>query len=308
MANNQAAQNQALANSVHTAAKHFSLKVSEFLANMTDIVSSPEAMRLTTNLCLKIQAAMDEADKPFTWADINSGEFVTSAARIAMLGLDAMMNECYPIPYKNSKTNKIDIQCNPSAKGMVKLLMLYSAGTNKVTRFKRYVIREGERFLIKHTPGNDEYEYIQDDIFGSKKAVGYVTIAEYDDGTSSVMAHSKADIDKRRAVSKAPNSPAWSKWYDEMALAKAARRHVNELPMALPKLLKEALDNLDDEEQPMKDVTPPTLALDAPQYEDASVATPDPEPAKPVTQARSRTTSAAKAPEAPQIDLGFMNE
>jgi recombinational DNA repair protein RecT len=273
---------------------------------MPGIVSSPEAMRLTTNLCLKIQAVMDEAKDPFSWEDINSAKFVTDAARLAMLGLDAMMNECYPIPYKNPKTKQIDMDCKPSSKGLVKLLLTYTAGTKPVTKFQRLVIHEGEKFKIKRVPGNDIWEY-EEDVFSEKKTIGYVTIASFEDGTSSVMAHSKADIEKRHKASKSPDSPAWLKWYDEMALAKAARRHINEIPMALPKLLTEALETLDDDDEvPMKDVTPPTIALDAPKAPDVSTPIPEPEPAAPVTQAPARTKNAAKAPETPQINLGFM--
>ena len=298
---------KALTHSVNTAAKHFALQVSKYLESVVGRHDNPEAMRLVANLCIKIQATMDEAKDPFTWEQIDSNKFVMDAVKIVLLNLDAANNECYPIPYRNTTTKKIDIQCSPSAKGLVKLLMQHYAGSSKITRFNRYIIKEGEHFKIIRKPGNDVWEY-EENVFGTGKTVGYVTIVSFEDGTSSVMAHSKADIEKRRAASKAPNSPAWTKWYDEMALAKAARRHVNELPMIMPKDVQEAMNDLDDEEQPMKDVTPPTIAIDAPKA--AEVSTPDPAPAKVQDEAPAQPEPKKRTRgnrEEPQIDLGFMN-
>lgn len=58
------------------------------------------------------------------------------------------------------------------------------------------------------------------------------SIAWFKDGTISREVMTRADIDKVRGASKAPNSPAWTVWFDEMAKKAVARRHSKTLPMS----------------------------------------------------------------------------
>ena len=60
------------------------------------------------------------------------------------------------------------------------------------------------------------------------------------------MTHSLEDIEKRKKASKAPNSPAWTKWPEEMAIAKAIRRHCKTIPFEMPAEVESAMQNLDD--------------------------------------------------------------
>lgn len=251
--------------SIKSAATFFAAQVAKLINEMPGLLADAEARRLTTNLVIKAQATMEEANGgPITWEQIDASKFVMDAVKVVTLGLDAGNNECYPIPYRNTTTKKYELQCSPSAKGMIKLILQYAAGNKRVTDFRGYVIKEGDKFTLKHTPGNDIWEYDQD-IFGEGKTKAYITIAMYDDGTSFVMPHTKQDIEKRRAASKSPNSPAWTKWYDEMAMAKATRRHCNQIPMQMPRAVQEALDALDDDAPTTKDITPPTIALPQPE-------------------------------------------
>ena len=66
--------------------------------------------------------------------------------------------------------------------------------------------------------------------FSSGEVAGYVTIAVYEDGTSSVMTHTTDDIEKSAKASKAPNSPAWKNWYTEMALAESNKAPLHKNP------------------------------------------------------------------------------
>jgi len=267
-------QNQLAKTSIKTVSGYFADQVSKYLAQMPGIIGDAEARRLTAVLCIKAQATMEESG--ITWEQIDAAKFAMDAIKVVTLGLDASMNECYPIPYRNNKTNRVELQCSPSAKGMIKLVMNYASGPKKIKDFRSYVIREGDEFTLERTPGNDIWKFKQD-IFGEGKAKAYVTIVVYEDGTSFVMPHTKADIEKRRSASKAPNSPAWKNWYDEMALAKGARRHCNAIPMQMPKAVEDALNGLDDEFEETKDVTPPTISLEAPQVREE-----EPEAAQPV--------------------------
>ena len=254
---NQIALQQSINNQV---AGYFANEVSKYIRTMPGIMSDSEGRRLTMALVNIASSALEEAQ--LEWKNVDTKKFVDDTVRLVTMGLDAGNNEAYAVPYKNSKTGKIDLQCMASAKGLQKLVMMYAV--KPVFDFRPFVIKEGDSFKVTHTSAGDTWEY-EEDVFGTGKTRGYVTIVIYEDGNCNVMTHSKADIEKRRAVSKAPNSPAWTKWYDEMAMAKATRRHCNKIAIKMPSEVKAAFDSLDDEEaeQVTKDATPPVIALES---------------------------------------------
>jgi len=272
---NEIAVKQAVNNTV---IGYFANEVSKFVRTMPDIISASEARRLTMSLVIKASSALEEAQLP--WNKVDTKKFVNDTVRLVTMGLDAGNNEAYAIPYKNPKTGKIDLQCMASSKGLQKLVELYAI--KPIKDFRSFMIKEGDNFTVTHTSAGDSWVF-EEDVFGTGKVRGYVTIVIYEDDICNVMTHSKADIDKRRAASKAPNSPAWTKWYDEMAMAKAVRRHCNKISIRMPSEVKAAFDALDEEEseQITKDATPPTIALEAgPMTAPAGDASFDQEPAE----------------------------
>jgi len=294
--------------SIKAASSFFTNQVANYIrSNMANIINDAEAARLVSNLCIKAQANMEEAKEPITWEMIDEKKFIMDAVKVVALGLDASLNECYPIPYKNTKGPQVkyELQCSPSAKGLVKLTMQYAASKKKIDSIKGYMIREGDRFTLKRTPNDDIWEFEQD-IFNDGPVKGYVTIVSYEDGTSFVMSHTKADIEKRRKASKAPNSPAWTNWYDEMAMAKAMRRHCNQIPMQMPKAVQAALTELDDDEPQTKDVTPPTITLEA-TNEQPQADKPLP-PAERQTQPAETTQQAKTVDEIEQLDMSWLGQ
>lgn len=284
---NEIAVQQAINNTV---TGYFTNEVAKFIRTMPGIMSDAEGRRLTMSLVIKASGALEEAQ--LDWKNVDAKKFVNDAVRLVTMGLDAGNNEAYAIPYKNPKTGKIDLQCMASAKGLQKLVMLYSI--KPIFDFRGFTIKEGDTFKVTHTSAGDAWEY-EEDVFGTGKTRGYVTIVIYEDGNCNVMTHSKADIEKRRSASKAPNSPAWNKWYDEMAMAKATRRHCNKVAIRMPNEVRAAFDALDEDEaeQATRDVTPPMIALDTGTVvAQAPAADPDPddetseaEQAKPVMDA-----------------------
>ena len=273
----------------NTVVGYFANEVSKFVRTMPGIISDSEGRRLTMALVIKASSALEEAQLP--WNKVDTKKFINDITRLVTMGLDAGNNEAYAIPYKNPKLGKIEMQCMPSAKGLQKLVELFAI--KPIFDFRSFVIKEGDTFKVTHTSAGDAWEY-EEDVFGTGKTRGYVTIVIYEDGNCNVMTHSKADIEKRRAASKAPNSPAWTKWYDEMALAKAVRRHCNKIAIRMPSEVQAAFDAIDEDEaeQITKDATPPTIALEAGpaimQTEEAYSSDlddePEPEEAEPVAE------------------------
>lgn len=254
---NEIAVKQAVNNTV---IGYFANEVSKFVRTMPDLISDSEARRLTMALVIRASSALEEAQLP--WNKVDTKKFVNDTVRLVTMSLDAGNNEAYAIPYKNPKTGKVDLQCMASAKGLLKLVELHSI--KPIRDFRTFVIKDGDTFRVTHTSLGDAWEY-EEDVFGTGKTRGYVTIVIFQDDTCNVMTHSKADIEKRRAASKAPNSPAWTKWYDEMAMAKAIRRHCNKISIKMPSAVQSAFEALDDEEseQVTKDATPPIISLEA---------------------------------------------
>lgn len=289
-------KNTALAQArVNSVTQYFMSKVAEQVATLPDVIGSGEAKRLTANLVIRGNSALEENGKD--WSKVDASKFMMDCVRMVTLGLDAGNNECYAIPYNNKETGKVELQCSPSAKGYQKLVLLYSVG-KKIIDFSCFTIKEGDTFTVKRTPGNDIWTY-EEDVFGSGQRKGYVTIVTFEDGTSKVMTHSLEDIEKRRKASKVPNGPAWTKWYDEMAQAKAIRRHATRISIKLPDGAEKALKEMEDQaaEQEMKDVTPETIAL--PEMENNSSETAQPQEEAPAT---------VKAPENSGEQYAFPDE
>lgn len=257
MTNQQLAVQQSINNTV---VGYFSNEVSKYIRSMPGIISDSEGRRLAISLVIKASAGLEESR--IDWKSVDTKKFINDLVRICVMGLDAGNNEAYTIPYKNAKSGKVDLQCMPSAKGINKLVLQYAV--RPVDDVRSFVIKEGDKFTVVHKSNGDTWEY-EEDVFGTGKTRGYVTIVVYEDGACFVMTHSKEDIEKRRKASKAPDSPAWTKWYDEMAIAKAVRRHCNKVAIKMPSTVQDAFDAMDDEqvEQQTKDVTPPTISLNS---------------------------------------------
>lgn len=242
----QQAQNQ-------TVQSYFINQVANYLQDIPDVIGEGEGKRLAFNLVVKSSEALENGG--YEWQDVDVRKLTMDYVRMVTLGLDASNDECYVVPYNNKKTQKVDLDCMISAKGLKKLVMQYAVG-RKIIDFRAFAIREGDNFRLTRTPGDDKWEY-QENIFGSGKVIGYVTIIIYEDGTSNVMTHSLADIEARRQASKSPNSPAWAKWPIEMALAKATRRHCKSISIKLPDAQEKALNAAEQQEiKEVQDSTP----------------------------------------------------
>ncbi len=252
---------QAQNNSVQS---YFVNQVGNYLKDLPDVIGEGEGRRLAFNLVVRSAAALEAGG--YTWQDVDIKKLTMDYVRMVTLGLDASNDECYPIPYRNTKTKKVELQCEPSAKGLKKLVMQYAVG-RKIIDFRAFAIREGDSFRLTRTPGDDKWEY-QEAIFGSGKVLGYVTIIIYEDGSSNVMTHSLEDIEARRQASKSPNSPAWKNWPIEMALAKATRRHCKAISIKLPDAQAKALDAVDQQEmKEVQDVAPaPVIEISGESY------------------------------------------
>ena len=282
------------------------------------VVSAGEAKRLALNLFVRANAALEESKivldggRPAGWGDVDAPKFVMDAMKIVSIGLDAGNNEAYAIPYRNTKTGRVELQCSPSAWGLRKLVIQHSIG-KPISDIRPFIIREGDRFTVRHTPKDDIWE-LSSDPFNSGEILGYVTIALYEDGTSQVMTHTLDDIKRLREASKSPNSPAWTKWGPEMAIAKAIRRHAKRITWKLPQSAQDAFNALESDEAAATleiEANAGTQVVDLTPAPRAEIETPQPfrrpEPAPEYLDTQNATAAQEEVLE-PPYDDGFAED
>lgn len=152
---------------------------------------------------------------------------VGSIIQAAQLGLelDHVLGQAYLIPYKSEGTWECQFQ--PGYRGYIQL----SRNSGEIKSLGAHIVHQGENFayeqgtqpFLRHIP-NDEFE---DQPITHVYAIVHYT----NDGRDfEVMSH--AAVEKIRARSKAPDSPAWKKDWAEMAKAKVIRRLAKRLPVS----------------------------------------------------------------------------
>ena len=83
--------------------------------------------------------------------------------------------------------------------------------------FRHWIDEQGEHLL--HEPGD-----------GIGKPIKAYALALTKDGGAMIKVMSVADVEKRRAVSRAKNGPMWTQWWDEAALKTVLRNLHKRLP------------------------------------------------------------------------------
>ena len=154
--------------------------------------------------------------------------------RGAYLGLDALNNEMYLVPY--GKT----LNFMPSYKGMVKLAQKYS--TREIKTIYAKGVREGDEFeeVIDHGEPSINFKAVP---FNDKPVIGVFAVCQYKDGGMVYEVMSRADVEQCRKSSKAKNSPAWSSFWLEMAKKTVLRRLCKNLSIDMDAKTAEAFDS-----------------------------------------------------------------
>jgi len=131
------------------------------------------------------------------------------------------------------------------------------------------VVRESDAFEYWIDENGDHLRHTPGDIGPYVKAYA---IAKTRDGGTMIKVMSKAEIDRRRAVSKAKDGPMWREWWDEAAMKTVLRNLSKRLPSSadLDEMMRR--DDEDDafEARPaMPGASPPTA--DAPREPQAEI-------------------------------------
>jgi len=153
--------------------------------------------------------------------------------RGAFLGLDALNQEMYLIPYGST------LQFMPSYKGMVKMAQKYSQRTIKSIYAK--LVREGDEFEETIVNGEPSVNF-KALPFNNNEVIGAFAVCLFHDGAAVVESMSKSEIETCRKQSKAKNSPAWSQFWGEMAKKTVLRRLCKNISIDMDAYAKSAFE------------------------------------------------------------------
>jgi recombination protein RecT len=153
-------------------------------------------------------------------ADCSKESVMNSLMKCAQDGLVPDNREAALVKFKNTA------QYMPMVYGLIKRMR----NSGEVQTVNAYIVYE-----------NDEFDYVIEDgiekfmhrprIKGDRGAMvlAYCVVL-LKDGGKHIEVMSKADIDRARAASRAPNSPAWANWYEEMAKKTVIHRAAKRCP------------------------------------------------------------------------------
>lgn len=184
---------------------------------------------------------------------------------------------------ENSSGGKVRaVQWMPMVRGLVQLVR----NTGQISSLRASLVYQGEDFEVIDSDGRLTYRHKRsvDPTFDDTpdRIIGAYAVANYRDGGYEFAFFSRAQIDRRRAVSRAKKGP-WGPWYDEMARKTVLRHLIKTLPQSRElDTIEDALDQelgttIDHEPEP-----PIQEAIPAPKPTRQSAprqAPPDPPPA-----------------------------
>jgi phage RecT family recombinase len=175
---------------------------------------------------------------------VNRGSLLLACIKAAHDGLLPDGRDGVILPYKDNNPRsptcgQMVAQWQPMVGGLIKRFR----NSGQFRSISAGVVREGEPFEywidengehLRHTPGDEG------------KPIKAYAIAKTKNGGIFIRVMSKAEIDKRRAVSKAKDGPMWREWWDEAAMKTVLRNLSKRLPSSsdLDELVRR-----DDEEE-----------------------------------------------------------
>ena len=175
------------------------------------------------------EVLMDFAKKnPTGMAQIKAG-----LMRGAFLGLDALNQEMYLVPYGST------LNFMASYKGMVKMATKYA--TRPIKSIYAKVVREGDEFQEVIIGGEPSINF-KPKPFNNGPIIGAFAVCQFSDGGIQYEVMSLADIETCRKSSKAKNGPAWASHFSEMAKKTVIRRLAKSLPIDMDAQAKEMFD------------------------------------------------------------------
>lgn len=189
------------------------------LALKTDLETNKAALPANFNITRFVQNSVALLNNNETLANYakqyGTAQIKAGLLRAAYQNLDALNNEIYLIPYGST------LNYMPSYKGMSKMVKMYSK--RKVKDLYSKVFRTGDSFEEEIVNGQPTINY-KAKPFNDGDIIGVFAVCLFTDGGLIYETMTKAEVEQCRKSSKAKNSPAWDKFWSEMARKTVMRR------------------------------------------------------------------------------------
>ena len=143
--------------------------------------------------------------------------------RGAYLGLDALNQEMYLIPYGAM------LQFMTGYKGMIKMAMKYSQ--RPIATIYAKELHEGDRYEESIEDGSIKPKPVMNFENRDKPIIGVFAVCKFRDGEVLTEVMTKKEIEKCKAQSKSKNSSAWNQFWGEMAKKTVIRRLCKPIPI-----------------------------------------------------------------------------
>lgn len=171
--------------------------------------------------------------------------------RAAYLGLDALHNECYLVPYGST------INFVASYTGSIKLAKLYSL--EPIRHIYAEVVKEGDEIKAWIEDGKKRFTLTKNP-FSSGQILGVIAVCVFEDGHIDYELVSHEDLENIHKLSKAKNSLAWSTFAEEMYKKAAIRRLCKRVTLDMDSDTTQAFDSGLEMERDQKELAKRDIA------------------------------------------------
>ncbi len=173
-----------------------------------------------------IQQARTDLSRNPKLQKCDMGDLLTAYMEVAEWGLypGKVLQEAYVLPFWDSNKNKMVPTVIPDWKGLVRKALEHP----HVEDIRTGVICENDEYEILGGTANKLYH--KRALNDRGELVGAYAVADLASGKSTYEVLGRDEVESIRQSSKAPNSPAWTGWYNEMAKKSAVKRLVKRLP------------------------------------------------------------------------------
>lgn len=140
-------------------------------------------------------------DLPITWENVNLNELAMDIVHYARMGLDMMQkNHLFPIPYKNNKAQKYDVNLMPGYNGIRYVAEKYAL--TPPTTVTVELVYDSDTFKpIKKDRNNkvEDYEFSINNAFDRGKVIGGFGYIQYENSEKNqLVIMTLHDIEKRK--------------------------------------------------------------------------------------------------------------
>jgi recombination protein RecT len=140
--------------------------------------------------------------------------------RMAQLGLEPVLGKAWLIPYRNKEKpgKPLEAQFQVGWRGLSEL----AKRSGKVSKIPARTVFEGDFFDVEQGTVD---KITHKPLWKSTTPIFYYCVVFFTAGWDpSFMVFQPEDVEKVRNASKAPNSPAWRGWYEQMAWKSVTKR------------------------------------------------------------------------------------